>query len=472
MQMEDTICALSTPEGIGAIALIRVSGTDAFEIVKQIFLPFKKDVDIEAEGYRTHFGRIVNGKQTIDEVLLTVFKKPYSYTGEDVVEISCHGSVFIQQQILKILLESRARLAEPGEYTMRSFVNGKMDLSQAEAVADLINSETEAAHLVALQQMRGGFSSEIKELREGLSNFSSLIELELNFEEEHMEFVNRSQLHELLEKIKRAIQRLVNSFDVGNVIKNGMPVAIVGAPNAGKSTLLNVLLNEERAIVSNIAGTTRDTIEDEITLNGFCYRFIDTAGIRETSDEIESISIQRTFEKIKQSRIILYLFDAILPSKQMANLLCENWLTIIKREIENLKVKFGNKTILLVANKMDKADRELIQREFSSYDNLIMISGLKKQGLEELMTKLTEQVNQDFLHSGQTIITNLRHYDSLQKAHADILRIEAGLQSNLGGDLLAMDIREALRHLGAIIGEIDMDKDILRMIFERFCIGK
>lgn len=470
--MEDTICALSTPQGLGAIALIRVSGPDTFRIVNQVFHPFKKGVTLEAEGYKAHFGMIKKNGQTIDEVVLTVFKNPNSYTGEDVIEISCHGSVYIQQEIIKLLLEKGARLAEPGEFTMRAFANGKMDLSQAEAVADLINSETEASHQVALQQMRGGFSNEIRSLREELINFASLIELELDFAEEDVEFADRTQLNELLSKIKKAVNRLVQSFETGNVIKNGVPVAIVGAPNAGKSTLLNALLNEERAIVSDVAGTTRDAIEDEISLNGIRYRFIDTAGIRETDDKVESIGIQRTFEKIEQSRVVLYLFDAVLPSGQKARLSNENWIGIIKGEIERLKEKFPNKMILLVANKMDAADEALIQSEFGMYEHLIPLSALEKKGIDDLIDKLTQQVNTGLLSSGQTIVTNLRHYDALNKAYADITRVEEGLASNLSGDLLALDIRQALQNLGTIVGEIDVDKDILGTIFGKFCIGK
>ncbi len=470
--MEDTICALSTPQGLGAIALIRVSGPDTFTIVNKVFRPFKKGVTLDVEGYKAHFGKIVKGEGqsereiTVDEVVLTVFINPHSYTGEDVVEISCHGSVYIQEQILKVLLENGCRLAEPGEYTMRAFANGKMDLSQAEAVADLINSETKAAHQVALQQMRGGFSSEIKELREELINFASLIELELDFAEEDVEFADRSQLTELLTKIKTAIQRLLSSFDTGNVIKNGLPVAIVGAPNAGKSTLLNALLNEERALVSDVEGTTRDAIEDEITLKGIRYRFIDTAGIRETSDKVESMGIQRTFEKIEQSRLVLYLFDAQKATTDNQR------LAQVKEEIHKLNQQFRQQTILLMANKIDKADEALIQSEFGNYENLIPLSALTRQGLDDLITKLTEQVNLGLLHSGQTIVTNLRHYDALQKALNDIIRGEESLHSQLSGDLLAMDIREALRNLGSIVGEIDVDQDILGNIFGRFCIGK
>ncbi|MGB0177639.1 MAG: tRNA uridine-5-carboxymethylaminomethyl(34) synthesis GTPase MnmE, partial [Owenweeksia sp.] len=386
MRMEDTICALSTPQGMGAIAMIRLSGPDAFTVFNKVFKPFRKDQDLaKAPGYSMLFGKIIEDGKAIDEVMAGIFRNPHSYTGEDTIEISCHGSVYIQEQVLKVLMKNGARLAEPGEYTMRAFANGKMDLSQAEAVADLIASESAAAHRVAMQQMRGGFSEEIKVLREELINFASLVELELDFAEEDVEFADRQQLQELLEKIKKVLKRLIDSFATGNVIKNGIPVAIVGAPNAGKSTLLNTLLNEERAIVTEVAGTTRDAIEDEINLSGIKFRFIDTAGIRETEDVVESIGIRKTFEKIEQSRVVLYLFNV---EGLRLN------VDMIRKEIEQLKAKTTDKTLLVVANKMDLVDIHSVESALAGLgDDLILISALEKTGIEELIQRLTAEVN-------------------------------------------------------------------------------
>lgn len=458
--MEDTICALSTPQGMGAIAVIRLSGPHTFDILNKVFFAKSK----ERKGNTVVFGKIKSAEKVVDEVLVSIFGSPYSYTGEDIAEISCHGSVFIQQRIIQLLLENGARLAEPGEYTMRAFANGKMDLSQAEAVADLISSETHAAHQVAMHQMRGGFSDDIAELRQELINFASLIELELDFAEEDVEFANRKQLYALLQKVKSALESLVNSFSTGNVIKNGVPVAIVGAPNVGKSTLLNALLNEERAIVSNIAGTTRDTIEDEITLEGIKFRFIDTAGIRETNDVVEGLGIKRTFEKIASSKLVLYLFDA---DKESLTGEKEN---LVHTEIKRLIDKEGVEKLVLIANKIDVADKHHIATSFQ-YDNLIQLSALDKAGLDTLISKLLEKVNINHINPNQSIVTNLRHYEALNKALADVIRVEEGLDSGISGDFLAMDIREALKHLGSVTGEITTD-DLLGNIFSKFCIGK
>ncbi len=461
--MDDTICALSTPQGMGAIAMIRLSGSESFSIFDKVFKPYKKQPVSEARGYTLHFGKIVDGEQTLDEVMVGVFTNPHSYTGEDVVEISCHGSVYIQEQIIKLLLKSGCRMADPGEYTMRAFINGKMDLSQSEAVADLIESESKAAHQVAMQQMRGGFSNEIKELRAELINFASLIELELDFAEEDVEFADRTQLSNLLARIKTVLKRLIDSFDTGNVIKNGVPVAIVGAPNAGKSTLLNALLNEEKAIVTEIAGTTRDAIEDEISINGIKFRFIDTAGIRETEDLVESLGIQKTFEKIEQSRVVLYLFNVQgLKSN----------VELIQKEIQELRTKTQGKTLLLLANKMDLVDKPEILETLGEQQNLLPISALNKTGIDELINRLTQEVNLGALNSNQTIVTNARHYRALQQSLEDLIRVEEGMANNISGDFMAMDIREALKHLGSIIGEVDADRDILGNIFGKFCIGK
>ncbi len=461
--MDDTICALSTPQGMGAIAMIRLSGAESFSIFNKVFKSYKKQALAQAEGYTLHFGKIMDGDHTLDEVMVGVFKNPHSYTGEDVIEITCHGSVYIQEQIIKLLLKSGCRMADPGEYTMRAFINGKMDLSQSEAVADLIESESQAAHQVAMQQMRGGFSNEIKELRTELINFASLIELELDFAEEDVEFADRTQLSDLLTRIKTVVKRLIDSFDTGNVIKNGVPVAIVGAPNAGKSTLLNALLNEEKAIVTEIAGTTRDAIEDEVSINGIKFRFIDTAGIRETEDVVESMGIQKTFEKIEQSRIVLYLFNIeYLKSNS----------SVIKGEIAELRKKTTDKTLLILANKTDLVESTEVLNLLGEQEDLVPISALRKTGIDTLIARLTREINMGALNSNQTIVTNARHYHALQQSLEDIVRVEEGMANNISGDFLAMDIREALKHLGSIIGEVDTDRDILGNIFGKFCIGK
>lgn len=470
MRMDDTICALSTPQGMGAIAMIRISGPETFPTLQKVFKPFSSRHNPEnAAPYSLIFGKMMDGDIIVDEVMVGIFKGPNSYTGEDVAEISCHGSVYIQEQIIRLLLKNGCRMADPGEYTMRAFTAGKMDLSQAEAVADLIESESKASHQVAMQQMRGGFSNEIRDLRGELINFASLIELELDFGEEDVEFADRTQLSELLAKIKTVITRLLDSFDTGNVIKNGVPVAIVGAPNAGKSTLLNALLNEEKAIVTDIAGTTRDAIEDEMTLGGIKFRFIDTAGIRETEDLVESIGIKKTFEKIEQSRIVLYLFnvqpfDSAQGDTEKQQLICD--------EIAQLKEKTEGKTLVVLANKMDLISDASLLQNLGEVENLIPISALNKSGLQELENRLTSEINLGALNSNQTIVTNARHHHALQQSLEDIIRVEEGMANHISGDFLAMDIREAFKHLGSIIGEVDTDRDILGNIFGKFCIGK
>lgn len=470
MRMDDTICALSTAQGMGAIAMIRISGSETFPILQKVFMPFSKRHNPEnAAPYSLIFGKMTDGDTIIDEVMVGIFKGPNSYTGEDVAEISCHGSVYIQEQIIRLLLKNGCRMADPGEYTMRAFTAGKMDLSQAEAVADLIESESKAAHQVAMQQMRGGFSNEIKELRGELINFASLIELELDFGEEDVEFADRTQLSELLAKIKTVITRLLDSFDTGNVIKNGVPVAIVGAPNAGKSTLLNALLNEEKAIVTDIAGTTRDAIEDEMTLGGIKFRFIDTAGIRETEDVVESIGIKKTFEKIEQSRIVLYLFNVQPFDSAQGDTEKQQ---LIRDEIAQLKEKTTGKTLIVLANKMDLIEDASLLQNLGEVENLIPISALNKSGLQELENRLTSEINLGALNSNQTIVTNARHHHALQQSLEDIIRVEEGMANQISGDFLAMDIREAFKHLGSIIGEVDTDRDILGNIFGKFCIGK
>ena len=409
-------------------------------------------------------GHIVDGKRTIDEVLVSVFKNPHSYTGENVVEISCHGSTFIQQEIIQLFLRNGCRMAQAGEFTLRAFLNGKLDLSQAEAVADLISSDNEASHQIAMQQMRGGFSSEIAKLRQELMNFASLIELELDFSEEDVEFADRTQFKELIERIIFVLKRLIDSFAVGNVIKNGIPVAIIGEPNVGKSTLLNALLNEDRAIVSEIAGTTRDAIEDEITIGGIGFRFIDTAGIRITEDVVESIGIQKTFEKSEQAQIIVYLLDSAAVNHK------SEIVESIKIEIDKIKNRFPKKPLVLIANKIDKADQSFIKKSFDD-EHLLLLSAKENIGIDALKEKLLTFVNTGALHNNDTIVTNSRHYDALLKALEEIQKVKYGLETDLSGDLMAIDIRQALYHFGEITGEITND-DILGNIFANFCIGK
>ena len=462
MRMDDTICALSTPAGMGAIALIRLSGPQALAIGGNHFKPASGKSLQQQQGYSLHFGRFEQQNELIDEVMVGLYRAPQSYTGEDTLEISCHGSIYIQQQIIRNLLKSGARLAEPGEYTMRAFANGKLDLSQAEAVADLIESESSAAHRVALQQMRGGISHEIKELREQLIKFASLVELELDFGEEDVEFADRRELRTLLAEIKTVVSRLMSSFATGSVIKKGVPIAIVGAPNAGKSTLLNALLREEKAIVTEIAGTTRDAIEDVINIEGVPFRFIDTAGIRDTSDKVESIGIEKTWEKIEQSQVVLYLFSVMH--------LLENPREVMA-EISRLRDKTAGKHLVVVGNKIDLTTPEKLE-ELMPAEDAHYISALNGDGLDELIATLLDQVNLNMLNSNQSIITNERHYRALEDSLTDIERVELGLDTNISGDFLAMDIREALKHLGSIIGEVDVDQDILGAIFSKFCIGK
>lgn len=462
---QDTIVALATPSGAGAIAVIRLSGNDAVSIADSCFQSIKSKKTLSVQKTHTiHLGHIIDGNKTIDEVLVSVFKNPNSYTGEDVVEVSCHGSNYIQQEIIQLFLRKGSRMATAGEFTLRAFLNGKLDLSQAEAVADLISSDNEASHQIAMQQMRGGFSSEIAKLREELLNFASLIELELDFAEEDVEFADRTQFKELVEHISFVLKRLIDSFAVGNVIKNGIPVAIVGEPNVGKSTLLNALLNEERAIVSEIAGTTRDTIEDEISIGGIGFRFIDTAGIRETKDVVESIGIKKTFEKIEQAQVVVFIADSL-------NFKEDVFINSFKIEIEKIKNKYPLKPLLIVANKVDKLDKNQIKSIKNDIPQIHFLSAKKGIGVDELKDKLLSFVNTGSLRNNDTIVTNSRHYDSLLKALDEIEKVKHGLQSGLSGDLLAIDIRQALYHFGEITGEITND-DLLGNIFANFCIGK
>ena len=457
--ISDTICAVATAPGIGAIAVIRLSGKEAIAICNRIF--YGKDL-AQVESHTAHFGTIRDKEKIVDEVLITVFKDQKSFTGENAVEISTHGSPYIQQQVMQLLLKHGAKAAGPGEFTLRAFLNGKMDLSQAEAVADVIAANSESAHQLALEQMRGGFSNEIQKLRNELIHFASLIELELDFGEEDVEFADRNDLKELVEKLQKALHVLIRSFNYGNVIKTGVPVAIVGEPNVGKSTLLNALLNEERAIVSDIAGTTRDAIEDEIVIQGVSYRFIDTAGIRETVDEIESIGIKKSFEKIDQASIVLLLVDASTISKKQ---LFEDVAKIEQR------IAGKNKQLIIIANKVDKGNKTEIAEKFKDFDNVLMVSAKLLDNMDAIKEELYRFVQSGLLQNTDVVVTNARHYEALTKANDFLLKVLEGLNSNITGDFLAMDIRQALHQLGEITGEITTD-DLLENIFSRFCIGK
>ena len=470
MISQETIVALASPSGAGAIAVIRLSGNQALLIAAQVFQSVSGKNISKQKTHTIHLGHIVDNGKVFDQVLLSLFKNPHSYTGEDVVEISCHGSVYIQQQIIHLLLRKGSRMAQAGEFTLRAFLNGKLDLSQAEAVADLISSDNEASHQIAMQQMRGGFSNEIAKLREELVNFASLIELELDFAEEDVEFADRTQFDELLTRIDFVLKRLIDSFAVGNVIKNGIPVAIVGEPNVGKSTLLNALLNEDRAIVSEVAGTTRDTIEDELIIEGIGFRFIDTAGIRETKDVVESIGIKKTFEKIEQSQVVLYLVDG-------CKLSVAGKIEALIIEINKTVNQFPLKPILIIINKKDLIPFESIATitQQLNADNrqstTLFISAKEKEGIDELKSKLMSFVNTGALRNNETIVTNTRHYDSLLKALEEIQKVKFGLQSKLSSDLMAIDIKQALYHFGEITGEVTSD-ELLGNIFANFCIGK
>ena len=446
---ENTICAIATGSVTSAIAIIRVSGNEAIQIANSIF---SKDLK-NTKSHTLIYGNILDGKNIIDEVLLSIFKNKKSFTGEESVEISCHGSIYIQNKIMQLLIKNGCRTATEGEFTMRAFKNGKMDLSQAESVADLIASDSEIAHKTAIKQLRGGFSSNLNFLRNKLIEFASLIELELDFSEEDVEFANRKDFEKLLEIIKKELEKLIQSFKVGNAIQKGIPVAILGAPNVGKSTLLNCLLNDKKAIVSNIAGTTRDAIEDDLNIEGIKFRFIDTAGIRDTKDEIENLGIKKTMEKAESSYIILYLIDVN---------------SNIKSQLEELKkVKETiNEQLFIVVNKIDlKKDTSF------NLENAIQISAKKNIGITELKSKLLNVVNSKNLSSNDTIITNLRHYQELKLTLNEINELINGISSGITGDFLSINIRQALSHLGSITGEVTTDT-LLGNIFGKFCIGK
>jgi tRNA modification GTPase len=462
---DSTICAISTAPGVGGVALIRVSGKEAFSITDAIFRPTKKSISVAKQlSYTMSYGKIVTGEEVLDNVLVTVFRNPHSFTGEDVVEISCHGSVYIQQEILKLLLENGCRMARPGEFTQRAFLNKKIDLSQAEAVADVIASASAASHRLAMSQMRGGFSKELQNLRSQLLHFVSLIELELDFSEEDVEFVDRTQLVRLAEDIQLVIAKLAQSFSLGNALKNGIPVVIVGETNAGKSTLLNLLLKEEKAIVSEIHGTTRDSIEDVININGLTFRFIDTAGIRDTGDEIEFLGIQRTFQKIDQASIVIWMIDTTHFNKE------------IEYIADRIVPRTTNKKLIIVFNKIDKINSEeqlILEEEFLPHvpAERIYLSAKFKKNTEKLENALLKAANLPELNDKDIVVTNLRHYEALTKALESIDRVETSLKTKLSGDFIAQDLRECMHYLGEITGEITTD-EILGNIFRNFCIGK
>jgi len=464
MISQDTIVALATPSGVGAISVIRLSGEQAITITDSCFKSVVKEKSlVQQKTHTIHLGHIVNKEHIIDEVLVSIFKNPRSYTGENVVEISCHGSVFIQQEIIQLLLNKGCRMANNGEFTMRAFLNGKMDLSQAEAVADVIASNSAASHQIAIQQMRGGITNELKELRIQLLDFAALIELELDFSGEDVEFADRTKFKELVAKISFVLKRLIDSFAFGNAMKNGIPVAIIGKPNVGKSTLLNALLNEDRAIVSEIAGTTRDTIEDEIVIDGVAFRFIDTAGIRKTEDVVENIGIKKAYEKAENAQLILFLIDA---SKG------QDSIDAIQKEIEKIEAKFPNKRLLTIGNKVDKLSATELENLKVVIPSLLPLVAKEKLGIDKLRNELTSLVNIGALSNNETVVTNSRHFEALSKALESIMEVQNGIDLGITTDLFSIDIRECLRYLGDITGEYDIDKDILGHIFGNFCIGK
>lgn len=471
MNKSDTIIALATPSGMGAIAVIRLSGNESIKIVESFFKPKTCNKSLlKQKSHTIHLGHIVDANRIIDEVLVSIFKNPHSYTGEDVIEISCHGSVYIQQEIIQLFIRNDIRMADPGEFTLRAFLNGKLDLSQAEAVADLIASESKASHQIALEQMRGGFSNEIENLRQELLNFASLIELELDFSEEDVEFANRADFQKLIHKITDVLKRLVTSFSFGNVLKNGIPVAIIGEPNVGKSTLLNALLNEEKAIVSAIAGTTRDAIEDELIIDGVAFRFIDTAGIRDTKDTIESMGIKKTFEKASKAQVIIYLFDSSILRKKDDHQQ-KHLFNLILNEIDKIKKRFPDKKLVIVANKTDLLSQKEIDKINMLVNDVLLLSAKNKEGTLELKDELTSLSNIGALSNNQTIVSNSRHFEALNNALKEINNVQKGIDSNLSSDLISIDIRQALSYLGEITGKVT-NEDLLSNIFANFCIGK
>ncbi|MBN1819743.1 MAG: tRNA uridine-5-carboxymethylaminomethyl(34) synthesis GTPase MnmE [Prolixibacteraceae bacterium] len=461
---QSTICAISTSPGVGAIAVIRLSGEKAIEIADAVFRsPVKGKILNRQEANTLHFGQVISGNEIIDEVVVSLFKAPHSFTGEDIVEISCHGSVFIQQRILELLIEKGARMAQPGEFTQRAFLNGKMDLSQAEAVADVIASSNAASHRLAINQMRGGFSNEIKKLRDEMLHFTAMVELELDFSEEEVEFANRTELKKLTERIEILLRKLKDSFQLGNVIKNGIPVAIVGETNVGKSTLLNALLNEDKAIVSEIHGTTRDVIEDVVNIHGTAFRFFDTAGIRETNDHIENLGIERSYSKLDKAKVVLLVVDT------------QNPYSIVQGRIDKIRERVNDQLLIFVANKIDTGLKETIQElkrsVLNKNEKLVFIAAKDKENLDELIDHMVHAVNLDAASQEDIIVTNARHFEILKNAHGAIRRVLNGLDSGITGDFLAQDIRECMHYLGEITGEISTH-EVLGHIFKNFCIGK
>jgi len=462
INLHDTIVALSTPPGIGAIGVIRLSGQDAIRITDEIF----KGKDLTTvDSHTVYFGTINKDDEILDEVVVTVFKNPKSYTGEDVIEISCHGSPYILQQVIELCVIKGARMAQPGEFTQRAFLNGKMDLASAEAVQDLISSENKAAHELALKQLRGGFTKDIEQLRQQLIHFASMIELELDFGEEDVEFANRDELVKLVKTALDYIYKLTDSFQLGNAIKHGVTTVIAGKPNAGKSTLLNALLNEDRAIVSDIAGTTRDTIEEVLNIQGVQFRLIDTAGIREAGDVIEKIGVEKTMEKVEQASVIVYVFDAVTSNIEMVN------QEILRLTGQN---QGSRAKTLLIANKVDQLDNfkaKDYQIEGIPPDHIIGVSALNKDNIEALTSALFHLAISDAASQSNTIVSNSRHYEALSKASESLENVVSGINNQISSDFVAMDIRHALTYLGEITGEISTD-DLLDRIFREFCIGK
>ncbi len=462
---DTTIAAISTPTGKGGVAIIRVSGKNALTISEKIFVSSKKEFKLsQQKGYTVHYGTIVNQNQeVIDDVLMTIFKNPHSFTGENVVEISCHGSEYIQKKILQLLIDSGCFLAKPGEFTKRAFLNGKMDLTQSEAIGDLINSTSSATHKMALNQMRGGFSNELKKIRQKLLHFVSMIELELDFSEEDVEFANRDELKELALLIKEKVSKLADSFKTGNVLKKGIPVALVGETNVGKSTLLNFLLNEEKAIVSDIHGTTRDVIEDVVEIEDIAFRFIDTAGIRKTTDVVENLGIERTYKKIEQSEIVLWLVDCTQVTEHI------EWLT------EKIFKRANGKKIIIVFNKIDilsEEEKEVISELFARFEaERIYISAKKKINTDRLKKALVDATNLKSINKEDIIVSNVRHYEALVKAKEAIENVLTGIEQQISEEFLSRDIRECMDYLGAITGEFTTD-EVLGNIFKNFCIGK
>lgn len=455
----DTICAISTPQGVGGIAVIRISGSDTKTVCNKVLLSAKGNKVVDSFAPNTaHFCCFYDGDKLIDEVVATYFENPRSYTGEDCIEISCHGSLYVQQRVMETLVAAGARLAEPGEFTMRGFINGKFDLSQAEAVADLIDSKSEASHSLAIHQLRGGFSKSIADLREKFVNLASLMELELDFSDEDVEFADRSDLMNLLGEIETQVTGLTNSFRLGNAVKNGVPVAIVGKPNVGKSTLLNALLNEDRAIVSDIPGTTRDTIEDAISIEGILFRFIDTAGIRNSDNEIENYGIERTYKAAEKASVILYMAD--IASRNADDLFAE--IDSFKKE-----ANVGDKQFIVVANKSDLLDKD---KSVELNDDIVLISAKEKDNINAITKRLVDSVKGG-RQINDTLLSNARHYEAFLHILEAVTAVRNGIESALPGDLIMVDIRQALYYLGLITGQVSSD-EILGTIFGRFCIGK